>query len=68
MMKNIMHSDINNICDGYGCHHRAKCKIQVKVGETRTISLSLCESCKTKFNEVDRSNAMIKSCEANSFD
>jgi hypothetical protein len=68
MSKNYYQSNDNNyVCDGYGCDSRAISNLQVKVGETRTISLSLCESCRTKFNEVDRSDAMMQSNEANSF-
>ena len=58
MSKNHYQS-IDNNCDGFGCDSKAISKLQVKVGETRTISLSLCESCRTKFNEVDRSDAMM---------
>ncbi|MGC2575782.1 MAG: hypothetical protein WA364_30115 [Candidatus Nitrosopolaris sp.] len=52
MSKNHYQSnDINYVCDGYGCDSRAISKLQVKVGETRTIFLSLCENCRTKFND-----------------
>jgi len=52
MMKNSMYSDTdNNICDGYGCYSRADYTVQVKVGKGRTISLSLCGTCKTKFED-----------------
>ena len=52
MSKNHYQSNDNNyVCDGIGCDSRAISKLQVKVGETRTIFLSLCENCKTKFND-----------------
>jgi hypothetical protein len=46
-----MHSDTdNNICDGHECCSRADCTVTVRVAKGRTISLSLCQSCKTKFS------------------
>jgi hypothetical protein len=67
VMNNLQSDNDSAVCDGYGCYSRAKSELAVKVGPKKTISLSLCESCKTKFNEVDRSDAMIQSNEANSF-
>jgi hypothetical protein len=55
--KNYQSIDNNDVCDGYGCYSKAISELQVKVGETRTIFLSLCENCKTKFydrNSVQR--------------
>jgi hypothetical protein len=50
LMKNSSDTD-NNICDGNGCYSRAECTVQVKVGKGRIISLSLCGTCKTKFED-----------------
>ncbi|MGA9154829.1 MAG: hypothetical protein WBZ36_29950 [Candidatus Nitrosopolaris sp.] len=50
MMKNNVKSDMSRVCDGYGCYSSAESEINVKVGPKRSISLSLCERCKTKFD------------------
>ena len=64
MNKNNCQSiDNNYVCDGYGCYSKAISELQVKVGETRTIFLSLCENCSTKFN--DR-NSMLRQSKATS--
>jgi hypothetical protein len=58
-MSNLQ-SDIDNaVCDGYGCSSRAKSQLEVNVGPKKTISLSLCESCKTKFNDLGSTDVMI---------
>ena len=45
MSKNNYQSIDNNcVCDGYGCDSKAISELQIKVGETRTIFLSLCEN------------------------
>ena len=49
-MKNNVKSDMSRVCDGYGCYSSAESEIDVKVGPKRSISLSLCERCKTKFD------------------
>jgi len=41
----------SEVCDGYSCYSSASYRVHVKVGKGRTISLSLCENCKTKFEE-----------------
>jgi hypothetical protein len=46
-----MSNENYDVCDGYGCDSRTISKVQVKVGRTTTIFLSLCENCKTKFND-----------------
>ena len=52
MSKNNYQSIDNNcVCDGYGCDSKAISELQIKVGETRTIFLSLYENCRTKFND-----------------
>ncbi|MGC2574344.1 MAG: hypothetical protein WA364_22745 [Candidatus Nitrosopolaris sp.] len=55
MSKNNYRSSLDNhdVCDGYGCYAEAISELQVKVGETRTIFLSLCENCRAKFNKVN---------------
>jgi hypothetical protein len=56
-----LQSDIDNvICDGYGCYSRAKSQLVVKVGPKKTISLSLCESCKAKFNDHSRIDVTVQ--------
>jgi hypothetical protein len=58
-MSNLQ-SDIDNaVCDGYGCSSRAKSQLVVNVGPKKTISLSLCERCKSKFNDLGRTDVMI---------
>jgi len=61
IVMNSLQSDIDNaICDGYGCYSRAKSELVVKVGPKKFISLSLCESCKTKFNDRSRTDVTIQ--------
>jgi len=69
MTKRNVQPDINNgVCDGYACYSRAISKIAVKVGPKRTISLSLCETCKTKVNDGGTTNMMMHNSEVNSLD
>jgi hypothetical protein len=49
-----------SVCDGYGCYSRAKCNLIIKVGPKKTISLSLCEDCRTKFNNRSRTDVTVK--------
>jgi Rieske Fe-S protein len=42
--------NINNICEHVGCDSKATLKMLVKVGKTGTISLFLCDSCKSRFS------------------
>jgi len=59
LVMNGLQSDIDNaVCDGYGCHSRAKSELIVKVGPKKTISLSLCESCKKKLNDRGIKNGL----------
>jgi hypothetical protein len=61
IVMNSLQSDIDNaICDGYGCNSRAKSELVVKVGPKKTISLSLCESCKVKFNDRSRTDVTVQ--------
>jgi hypothetical protein len=58
---NNLQSDFDTaVCDGYGCYSRAKCNLLIKVGPEKTISLSLCEGCKTKFNDRSRTDVAIQ--------
>jgi hypothetical protein len=58
---NVQSAINNNVCDGYGCYSRAISKLSVKVGAKRTISLSLCETCKTKVSDGGTTNVMKRS-------
>jgi hypothetical protein len=61
IVMNSLQSDIDNaICDGYGCYSRAKSELVVKVGLKKTISLSLCESCRAKFNDRSSIDATVQ--------
>jgi hypothetical protein len=50
MTKEVMDSQVNNICEAYGCSHKATTKISVKVGQLGSISLDLCNNCTEKFD------------------
>jgi hypothetical protein len=49
IIMNNLQSD-SAVCDGIECYSRPDSTFQIKVGEQRTISLSLCQSCKTKIS------------------
>jgi hypothetical protein len=53
MDKQVMYSQVNNICEAYGCSQKATTKISVKVGQLGSISLDLCNNCTEKFDEKD---------------
>lgn len=50
MRQDIRNSeDNNNICELVECFALATIAVKVKVGETGSITLLLCENCKSKF-------------------
>jgi hypothetical protein len=51
MNNEVLHLEVNNICEGYGCFKKAATKIAVKVGQLGSISLDLCTDCVKKFDE-----------------
>jgi hypothetical protein len=51
MDKQVMDSQVNNICEAYGCSQKATTKVNVKVGLRGTIPLDLCTDCVKKFDE-----------------
>jgi hypothetical protein len=53
MDKQVMDSQVNNICEAYGCSKKATTKISVKVGQLGSISLDLCANCTEKFDVKD---------------
>jgi hypothetical protein len=44
---------INSICEAAGCSNKATVLLSVKVGPERTIQLSLCKDCVSKFEDGD---------------
>ena len=66
---------VSDVCHGntvkaheiQGCYSRAKSELVVKVGPKKTISLSLCDGCKTKFNDCGRTDVMIRQQNSNNF-
>jgi hypothetical protein len=48
----------NNICEATGCFATATTKIDVKVGNQRTISLLLCKNCVGKFDDKNDQRLM----------
>jgi hypothetical protein len=51
---NYSKQDIKPICDAYGCCLEAIDTINVDGGLYGTITLSLCSSCKNKFNSENK--------------
>jgi hypothetical protein len=41
----------NNICEAIGCFKKATIDIEVKVGQGKKITLSVCKNCVKKFED-----------------
>ena len=54
MSQEIIELEVNNnICEGVGCSNKATVQLAVKAGQERTIQLSLCKDCVSKFEDGD---------------
>ena len=51
IIKNHGNSTGEISCEALGCDSQAKVNLVVKVGDRGSISLSLCQTCKTKFDK-----------------
>jgi hypothetical protein len=58
MSNNIVQSDLNNdiVCEAIDCSSKATKMLTLKVGSKGTISLFLCENCKSLFSSSSHEN------------
>jgi hypothetical protein len=60
IVSDVCHGNTVKAYEIQGCYSMAKSELVVKVGPKETISLSLCDGCKTKFNDRGRTDVMIR--------
>jgi hypothetical protein len=52
MNQNTFPCDLSRVtCQAFGCLAQATIKIRVKIGNDRTMTLTVCKDCVTKFRE-----------------